>query len=359
MLNWLVVALLAVGSLDPATDPGSPIKTDEEIVFFATLAKPAADGAWEIPIHGWIFEREWAHGAALRWAAEAGVEEQALTPEEAAVLVERAHWFVLDGERGKDIAVRIAGRVVSAGVSGPDGHFRADVRLSDAELHAAVERRGGHAYVPFRAVMRPDDPRVFAGEVTVIGTTGVSVISDIDDTIKITGVHARNQLVDNTFFQPMQPVPGTPHFLRALAGLSAGSAFHYVSASPWQLYVPLAEFLATHGFPPGTLHLRALTIDYATAREHFAVPDDYKLEQIKPMFQAFPKRRFVLIGDASERDPEAYAALARQFPTQVVRIHIRATPGYPPESPRFPQVFAGLPANLWKVFTDAPNAIGD
>jgi hypothetical protein len=35
-----------------------------------------------------------------------------------------------------------------------------------------------------------------------------------------------------------------------------GAQFHYVSASPWQLYPALAEFRRTNGFPAGTFHLK-------------------------------------------------------------------------------------------------------
>ena len=37
----------------------SPIRADEEIVFFETIGHRVADGAhWELDFHGWIFETE-------------------------------------------------------------------------------------------------------------------------------------------------------------------------------------------------------------------------------------------------------------------------------------------------------------
>ena len=37
----------------------------------------------------------------------------------------------------------------------------------------------------------------------------------------------------------------------------------------------------------------------------------------------FPKRRFILIGDSGEKDPEVYREIQRRFPAQVQEIMIR------------------------------------
>ena len=43
----------------------------------------------------------------------------------------------------------------------------------------------------------------------------------------------------------------------------------------------------------------------------------------KRIFDAFPKQRFVLLGDNSQKDPEIYTALANKYPEKVVAIYIR------------------------------------
>ncbi|MCB9866933.1 MAG: DUF2183 domain-containing protein [Phycisphaerales bacterium] len=355
----LAIASVVAGLLGAGTEEArSQIKSDEEIIFFPTLAVPAADGdTWELPIHGWIFEREWENKLVLRWAAQQGVGEDALTPEQARTLQERARWFVLDSERSKDIQVRIAGKVAAVGTSEEDGHFQSVVQLTAEELAQAVQTRGALRVVPFRAIMREGDEREFSGQVVIVQPAGLSIVSDIDDTIKITEVHDRDKLIENTFFEPMEAVPGMAAFYRALAARSPHPDFHYVSASPWQLYQPLQKFLDDSGFPAGSVHLRRLGISLANALDGFVVPDDYKEQRIAEIIGAFPERQFMLIGDASERDPEAYAALAKRFPRQVVKIMIRATPGNPPDSPRFEEVFANLPNERWQVYAEAPNAL--
>ena len=71
------------------------------------------------------------------------------------------------------------------------------------------------------------------------------------------------------------------------------------------------------------------------------------------MLERLPKRKFVLVGDSGEKDPEIYGALARQYPQQVLRIFIRDTTGEAADSPRYARPFEGLPRLKWQIFHDA------
>ena len=49
----------------------------------------------------------------------------------------------------------------------------------------------------------------------------------------------------------------------------------------------------------------------------------YKTSTIESILRTYPQRRFVLVGDSGEKDPEVYAELARRFPEQVMHVFIR------------------------------------
>lgn len=61
----------------------------------------------------------------------------------------------------------------------------------------------------------------------------------------------------------------------------------------------------------------------------------------------------ILIGDSGEQDPEIYAALAHQYPRQIIKILIRDITGEGVQTPRYLSVFKDLPASLWHVFREA------
>ena len=187
------------------------------------------------------------------------------------------------------------------------------------------------------------------GTIQLLAPTGISVISDIDDTIKISDVRDHKDLLRNTFCRPYQPVPGMAERYRNWQK-SADARFHYISATPWQLYLPLSEFIRSNGFPEGTFQLKLFRWKDQTFFDLFKSPEHYKMAAIRPLFERFPRRQFILIGDSGEKDPEIYGALAREFSNQVTHVFIRDTTGDRRDSQRYATAFGGLSTNVWQIF---------
>ncbi|CAE8611138.1 unnamed protein product [Polarella glacialis] len=174
---------------------------------------------------------------------------------------------------------------------------------------------------------------------------GVLVISDIDDTVKVTEVFLGNDMViRNTFLEEFRPVTGMAE-LYAKWAQEFGADFTFVSNSPPELQEPLREFLLDSGFPRAPVHLRPLSGSKEERRS-------FKPRTISELLLHYPRRKVVLVGDSGERDPEICADLLRRHPAQVVKVLIRQVS---PNSPVDESVFAGIPSHRWQVFTD-PNA---
>lgn len=323
------------------------LKSDEQIVFYPVVAQrvPGKTNLWRAQIRGNVFEVE-KRGllvGAFREALKLKTEE--LTAEESALFAARARLFLVDHERGKKVFIRCGTNECFVGKSGADGRFGAEVLLHETSLNQAVPETGA----PFAGVLRSDDDRNFSGNIFPLEAEGVSVISDIDDTIKITEVRDKEATLRNTFLRAFQPVPGMAEFYQSLAR-SNGAAFHYISASPWQLYEPLAAFVASNGFPAGTFELKQFRWKDRSFLSLFANPEKYKPGVIEPLLKQFPKRRFILIGDSGERDPEIYGALARKFPQQIRNIYIRDVTDESATAVRYEQAFRHVPRENWQIF---------
>ena len=230
----------------------SDISADEEVVFYPTHGSyDARKRTWTIPIHGVIYEPEvdsWRRNAFLKSLRE--TFDFVADDPRSLLLDRRLRLFLVDNERGQDICVRIGSRVYRAGQSEANGHFQTALTLAADDLEGLVEKGAADDWLPFEAVTRSADDRHFSGRVQLVGPKGLSVISDIDDTIKHSQVRDRRELVANTFLRPFTPVSGMPELYRRCADL--GIVFHYISASPWQLYLPLAEFLEAEQYPKGS-----------------------------------------------------------------------------------------------------------
>ena len=348
---WAVSAALQGRAL--AATQTSDLHRDEEIVFFPSLAhRVRGGGGWECEIRGCVYEPEKRSLiiGLLRETLE--FKHVEMTDQQAATFAERARLFMVDNQRGRTIVVRVGEREHALGKSRSDGQFSGVIRLTDAELGTTGTRTA-----QIQAVLPAGDLRRFLGHINLADESGISVISDIDDTIKATQVRDRNLLLRRTFLEPFKPVPGMAEVYRTWADKS-GAQFCYVSASPWQLFLPLSEFVKSNGFPSGAFYLRKFRWKDQSFLSLFESPERYKPAVIEPLLKRFPRRQFVLVGDAGERDPEIYAGLARRYPQQIARILIRDVTGEPADSERYQTAFRGLPPGLWQVFR-APAEIMD
>ena len=326
----------------------SELKRNDTVIFFPTLGRPVENG-WELEIHGWVFESENHRLLDAVFRRAIGIHDRELTAAEKSTFEARAEFFLVDNERHREISIRLGDQTVPLLASAPNGHFSVRLRFSFEELRKLGLAGGTNAPVFFQTTSVDQRVHTYAGRVYLIEDTGLSVISDIDDTIKISQVLDHKALLRNTFCRPFQSVPGMAAVYQSWAK-SAGAQFHYVSASPWQLYQPLAEFVHSNQYPEGTFHLKMFRVKDQTFFNLFGSPERYKLGVIEPMLEQFPNRRFVLVGDSGEKDPETYGILARKHPQQITKIFIRDVTHKPADASRYDKAFRGLANDRWKIF---------
>jgi phosphatidate phosphatase APP1 len=185
----------------------------------------------------------------------------------------------------------------------------------------------------------------------LIEPQGLSVISDIDDTLKHSHVICKRTLLTNTFLRPFETIPGMASVFRRW--WAAGAAFHYVSSSPWQLYEHLAHHLAVEGFPTGSFHLRHFRLRDHLMRRLMLMRRSGKLSVIRRIVRRFPERRFLLVGDSGEHDPEIYGALARRHSRQIAGIFIREIDRQQSHERRFAKAFRDVDPALVTLYRDA------
>jgi phosphatidate phosphatase APP1 len=133
--------------------------------------------------------------------------------------------------------------------------------------------------------------------------------------------------------------------------VAAGARLHFVSNSPHQLFLPLSEFAATACFPAATWHLKRVRMTYSSVVRLLQNPPDAKRPPLESLLEHYPRRRFILVGDTGESDPELYGWAARHYPDQIRWILLRDVTGEPPDAERYRQAFADIPGERWQLFT--------
>lgn len=165
---------------------------------------------------------------------------------------------------------------------------------------------------------------VFAAQnVMIVPSNGLGVISDIDDTVKLTGVVGdKRLLLRNLLLQDFEAWK-IPSIVKWYMDLSKKRdiSFFYVSNSPWQLFPSISEYFNLVGLPKGSIHLKRYLGSMISSLLEPSL--SRKKTMLHKILRDFPDKKFVCIGDSGEYDLEAYVDLAISYPNRVLSIYIR------------------------------------
>ncbi|KAF2689203.1 hypothetical protein K458DRAFT_329424 [Lentithecium fluviatile CBS 122367] len=188
----------------------------------------------------------------------------------------------------------------------PSGHF---------SISAALD------FIPTHVRILASDKLSATEEVMITESSGISVISDIDDTIKHSAISSgAREIFRNAFIRDLGDltIDGVREWYNKMAEL--GVKFHYVSNSPWQLYPVIAKYFSLAGLPPGSFHLKQYS---GMLQGIFEPVAERKKSTLDKIARDFPERRFILIGDSGEADLEVYTDFVLENPGRVVAVFIR------------------------------------
>ena len=167
------------------------------------------------------------------------------------------------------------------------------------------------------------------GKIFIPHLTQYAFISDIDDTVLIshsatTGKRLRVLFTKNPRSRKTFADVVTHYHLLSMAHTTpeVPNPFFYVSSSEWNLYDDLNEFFKHNGLPKGAFLLNGIKKWYQLFKTG-KTKHQGKLIRVVRIMEAFPKQRFVLLGDNSQSDPEMYVALANKYPDKIHAIYIR------------------------------------
>ncbi len=156
----------------------------------------------------------------------------------------------------------------------------------------------------------------------------IGVISDIDDTIIVS--HSTNNIkksklvgFKNAF---SRKVIGETKELYSFLD-SKVCQFFYVSNSETNLYLLIKWVLKLNNLPDGPIYLKKIksyrNIFKNKKRKSFLEKNNHKISRIETLFAYFPFKKFILIGDSSQNDPEIYKYISVKYPEKIKAIFIR------------------------------------
>ncbi len=280
-----------------------------------------------LKIRGWIYESD--ANVATRFTflslLETQIEEEVVEPDD---IQKRIDPFLTQSESGEEISVQIGKYFYDLTPSISSGNFEGEIRMSEDDYLSVLETQENNTSLKYRVILTEDDPRIIEGSLPLIAEDATLVISDVDDTIKVSEVYvSESRLLANTFYNTPEPVPGMVQGYQDIKEQYANVNFFYVSGSPKQLFDTIESFIIDSGYPEGAVYLREFVLS-PVASELYDFFDDnasykHKVEAITSIIDDFPLANVMLIGDTGEKDPEVYSYIQKQYPSQVQTVYLQ------------------------------------
>lgn len=169
----------------------------------------------------------------------------------------------------------------------------------------------------------------------LVSDQGLTVISDIDDILRVTKIYEPKQGLLDTFALPFTPWMNMPSIYANWSRSIPTMHFHYLTTTPEQVTRTYMQFIYDT-YPGGSFDDRPLNFSDLSATLSIR---KFLLDKV---FQTFPNRKFILVADTSNSDVmRDYPEMATQYPGQVQCIFLRNTSSTDPGD-KFPYNTAGF-----------------
>ena len=150
------------------------------------------------------------------------------------------------------------------------------------------------------------------------------VISDLDDTILVS--HTANffkRIGTLAFVQPNKRRVINFSYQLYRFFKSEGARFYYISKSESNLFKVISVIISKYDLPKGVLFLTS----YLNLRQLFKPKKgkDFKISRIASILERTGDKKFIFVGDDSQRDMEIYADAVERFPNRILKIYIHKT----------------------------------
>ncbi|KAF3766557.1 hypothetical protein M406DRAFT_228886, partial [Cryphonectria parasitica EP155] len=151
----------------------------------------------------------------------------------------------------------------------------------------------------------------------LVPTEGITIISDIDDILRVTKIWDPEVGILNSFAKPFTAWENMPEVYASWSKSVQNLHFHYLTTTPEQVTKNYMDFIYKT-YPFGSFDTRPLNFSDASATLSIR---KFLLTKI---FETFPQRKFILVADTSNSDVMSdYPEMATDFPGQVQCIWLK------------------------------------
>lgn len=187
----------------------------EDMLLFPDVAFQSMDsnGPWTVVVHGWRFEgskrKDWLGFSTSKWVER--LAHEILSPNQVAYLNgsinrDRLKPFFVEDESKEVVLIQLGDQTHHVKTNSY-GQFYEELKISNDQMKQLKAQQQRTKTITYQAVGDNQDTSTGLAHL-IEPREGISVISDIDDTIKISEVLDKVRLLANTFIHDFKVVPG-------------------------------------------------------------------------------------------------------------------------------------------------------
>ena len=230
---------------------------NHEMMLFPNIGFQRDANSWRLNVHGWCFHSSRRNRFLGESSSTLGQRLARLFASSEQIVYyndtfqrNRLEPFMVDDAKFEKIRIIINSKHNYTTKTDNEGQFRTSFIIPNDDVQ---KLKNDNQVITYQAI--GDNEDVYEGTIHLLERRGISIISDIDDTIKISEVLDKIRLVANTFIHGFRVVEGMPEVYRKWKE-RYNCSVHYLSAMPDQLYNVTKEFVDGQKFPDGTFHMR-------------------------------------------------------------------------------------------------------
>lgn len=156
------------------------------------------------------------------------------------------------------------------------------------------------------------------GTAYLVPPQGLTIVSDIDDILRVTKIYQPAQGLLNSFARPFTPWENMPSIYANWSEALPETHFHYLTTTPEQITRNYMQFIYAN-YPGGSFDTRPLNFSDVSATLSI------RLFLLQKLFATFPERKFILVGDVSNSDIMKDYPMLASTTNQVQCIFLRNT----------------------------------
>ncbi|HNC00828.1 MAG TPA: hypothetical protein PLS71_21470, partial [Leptospiraceae bacterium] len=181
----------------------SELKEDEDVILYPTylyLDKSASE--YKVKIHLHVFKKK--ENSIKRKILIQELEKYLKVSDEdnSKIFQERIRSFLVDNKRGKKVSVRVLGQDYKLKETEANGRSITEIKIPKKSILENTNQ------IEVNVNSSSRNKKEYKGKIWIIPEDSTCLISDVDDTIKLSDVRNKKKLLENSFIKPFEKISG-------------------------------------------------------------------------------------------------------------------------------------------------------